>query len=266
MIQERPLLFSAPMVRAILEGRKTQTRRLLKPPPGAARAGHIHYRPGALDDPGMAWWWDGTHDRVGYSAPLPYQPGMRIWVRETWRYDDWTEDGQPWVGYAAGHGHRLCDPPEEWAERCGDTWAWLSRPENYARFGRAADPRWRSPIHMPRWASRLTLTITDVRVQRLRDISTAEAIAEGATSRPACYGFQGREKGWSMDWSRVGQLSRYASRPPGQRAPAPLTERDVALSAPQWAFVSYWNEIHGAGAWEANPWVVAITFERVAPP
>lgn len=120
--------------------------------------------------------------------------------------------------------------------------------------------RWRPSIHMPRWASRLTLTVTDVLVQRLQEISDADAIVEGASMRPACSGLLGRDPGWSMDWSRVGCMSRFASRPPGGPAKAPLAERDISLCDPQMAFASYWNDLHGHDAWYGNPWVAAISF------
>jgi len=108
---------------------------------------------------------------------------------------------------------------------------------------------------MPRWASRLTLIVIDVRVQRLQDISEADAEAEGATSRPKCHGFQGMYPGWSMDWSKVGERSDYATGGPG-----PLQERDISLGDARMAFANYWGSLNGPGAWEANPWVVALTF------
>lgn len=123
---------------------------------------------------------------------------------------------------------------------------------------------WKSPIHMPRWASLLTLEVTAVKVERLQDISEEDAKAEGATSRPNSSGFQGHYDGWSMDWSSVGTHSQYASGGPG-----PLTERDVSLGSPVHAFASYINELHGGprwnlkptNLWDQNPWIVAVTFK-----
>ena len=82
--------------------------------------------------------------------------------------------------------------------------------------------------------------------------------------RPACNGFQHRYPGWSMDWSKVGKPSHFATG--AQRGKkAPLTESDVSLSSAKWAFASLWNTINGPGAWDANPWVWVISFERVKP-
>jgi hypothetical protein len=119
---------------------------------------------------------------------------------------------------------------------------------------------WRPSIHMPRWASRLTLTVTGVRVQRLQEISEADARSEGASWRLGCSGFLGKDAGWSMDWSRVGEMSAFAHRKPGGPAKAPLTEKDISLPDARMAFASYWNSLHGPDAWDANPWVVALTF------
>lgn len=140
-MRERPILFSGPMVRAILEGRKTQTRRV-------AMVTRCGVRVPALGC-----------DPAPDAARCPYGvPGDRLWVRETW-YDNLTARS-----------------PEQRA----------SREEVYYRAdglpefeGEESEIRWRPSIHMPRWTSRLTLTITDVRVERLQDITEADAQAEG---------------------------------------------------------------------------------------
>lgn len=182
--KERPILFSAPMIRALLAGRKTQTRRLLDPLrhglPSDDRGGWT-YATGAGDWGGMS-----RKERGGTSSyPLPRCPygvaGDRLWVRETWQYADWTEDGYPFIRYAADDARRLCDNiPAEWADRVNDTWATLSDSSNVAIDQRAADRKWRLGIFLPRWASRLTLEVTDVRVERLQSISEEDAKAEGA--------------------------------------------------------------------------------------
>lgn len=137
---DRPIIFSAPMVRALMDGRKTQTRRIYKVPSGS----YVEH--------GGVW---AMTDGCAYGdAALPYTPGDRLWVREncaTWgdheaiyRADDAVE-----YGLAVSDG----------------------------KFG--AKWKARPSIHMPRWASRLTLTVTDVRVQRLADLTDEDAIAEG---------------------------------------------------------------------------------------
>ena len=199
---DRPIIFSAPMVQALLAGRKSQTRRVLKPQPNDRNTGGA-----ALTDQGWAWLngWDGS---IIGRASVPYAPGDRLYVREAacwvsgwgWRYradnDDLTEKRE------AGEGGR-----------------------------------WRPSIHMPRWASRLTLTVTDVRVQRLQDISEADAIAEGIQRLIGSKGPNYFTREISGKWSG-------------------------SFNAPTAAEVysDLWNSLHGPDAWDANPWVVALTF------
>ncbi len=159
-MKERPILFSAPMVRALLDGSKTQTRRIVKPQPEDS-------------------WVDDGH---GNPTQCPYgDPVDRLWVRETWQYWDWTEDGMPWIKYRADDSIKFFDStiPEEWAERVENIWAELSEDLNYLIDNAARDQKWRPSIFMPRWASRITLEITGVRVEPLRDISMQDAFAEG---------------------------------------------------------------------------------------
>jgi hypothetical protein len=236
-MSERPILFSAPMVRAILDGRKTQTRRVMKP------------QPSTVDDAGR--WYrmkSGGESLMTSAYPCPYgKPGDYLWVRETWCVHKSYDSLNAARVYGAMGGD---------VAYCVD---YLATPRQEDFWGRG-----RPSIHMPRWASRITLRITDIRVERLQDISEADAQAEGATMRPACNGFQRRYPGWSMDWSEVGQLSHYATGAK-RGVKAPLTEGDVSLHSPKWAFASLWNKINGPGAWEANPWVWAMAFERVKP-
>jgi hypothetical protein len=262
---DRPILFSAPMVRALLDGRKTQTRRVLKPQPysngfhfdGRDILCHNDWLPPSaiLMDRGkgknrytISDLEDGPEGITGVNV------GDRMWVRESWSpgYDS-DPDGEPSVTiiYRA-------DGAEEWRETSYDTAeTWESR---YGGDG-PDDPIIHSPIFMPRWASRLTLAITDVRVQRLQDISEEDAIAEGATSRLACSGFMSRDQGWSMDWSKLGTPSRYA------RDGGVVCASDIALGSAKSAFASFINGLHdpkwnhkGDGIFGANPWVAAYTF------
>jgi hypothetical protein len=162
-VKERPILFSGLMVRALLAGKKTQTRRIVKPQPVPFVA---------HDEPGPFVWFDRQfrglqqQGRVREAelaqliAPLcPYgAPGDRLWVRETWK---------PWPNTA---GAELRGPN-------GDGAIYK------ATWDKSGGHHWKPSIHMPRWASRLTLEITGVRVERVQDISEADAEAEGASER-----------------------------------------------------------------------------------
>ncbi|MCA3371639.1 MAG: hypothetical protein INF89_19310 [Roseomonas sp.] len=262
---ERPIPFKGEMVRAILDGRKTQTRRIMKVQPWPDALVTVeHYHPTVIDrygdmQPGKetfgAHWDDGE-----YGLKSPYgQPGDQLWVREAcWAESTFDGDG---VRYPADHVWRIIENTQEASE----AWCKLARYGGDAALDNQTNTGMRvPPIHMPRWASRITLRITDIRVERLQDISDADAQAEGATMRPACNGFQHRYPGWSMNWSKVGQLSHYATGAK-RGVKAPLTEGDVSLHSAKWAFANIWNKINGPDAWDENPWVWAISFERVKP-
>lgn len=164
---ERPILFSGPMVRAILEGRKTQTRRVVTSIAGKGRIRELH----RSDTPGydLAFrdscgrWNEMLFADVAKRSPFGV-PGDRLWVRETWcfahpEYHDQAE------------GVRRGDRPVR------DEMPWWC---HYAATDDDVDePKWSPSIHMPRWASRITLRVTSVRVERVQDISEEGAIAEG---------------------------------------------------------------------------------------
>lgn len=200
----KPILFSGPMVRAILEGRKTQTRRVVKPQPNRELA---PYPPEESTAP--YWNIGGFRTLPDASNPLqvPNPVGSEMWVRETWTQDGRgtpMPNGQDGVYYRA-------DMPE---------------PAPWKGF-------WKPSIFMPRWASRITLKVTDVRVQRLQDISKEDAIAEGIMEIRD-------EDGLSYSFGNGRTTS--ARR----------------------AYHVLWNSINGDRAWDLNPWVWAYTFERVS--
>lgn len=244
---DRPILFSAPMVRALLAGTKTQTRRPLsrswpvlgtrwthKSAPwegldfsravartrntmAVALCGDDAWPDPHLDVPFLhpddaargALWQD---DELWYRVRPPFEVGDRLWVKETWRTHRSWDDHKPVDIIPASR-----------------IWYEADDRDNCDQHGKV-----RVSIHMPRWASRLTLTVTDVRVERLQDISEADAIAEGCTplSHPA-----GRS---DLLWHHIA--------PDQWQAPT------------RW-YRKLWDSINGPGAWDANPWVVAVSFD-----
>ena len=187
-MKERPILFSAPMVRALLAGTKTQTRRIVK----ARDLEWMDVHQG-LREPDNA-------ERCPYG-----QPGDRLWVRETFaRIDGQT---RPWIetDYQATYTH---------GDRLGDTLG--------------IKKRWTPSIHMPRHASRITLEVTGVRVERLQDISAADARAEGCPDKPV----DGAE------------------------------QASIDLLAKLW-YHDLWEQINGLDSWAANPWVWVIEFKAI---
>jgi len=230
-MSERPILFSAPMVRAILDGRKTQTRRVV------TVGDVVEERDDGTPWPYFTTWTHGDDGSPWASCPYG-APGDRLWVRETWRYADWTEDGLPWIRYAADDARRLCERvTPEWAARVADIWAELSSAENVAVDGRATDRKWRPSIFLPRWASRITLAVTAVRVERLQAISEADAIAEGIAARcdHGCSSLCGCT-------SCVGEGCQTAAA----------------------QYSALWDTINGDRApWASNPWVWVVEFPRV---
>lgn len=232
-MSDKPMIFSAPMIRALLAGTKTQTRRVLKPQP---RGDVIQYSWTAED---------GAYfmDQDWKASRLRIWAGDRLWVRETWarnwnQLSDISMD-RSFVYRASG------DKPA---------------------MDNGSELPWRSTIRMPRALSRLTLTVTDVRVQRLQDISEADAIAEGI--------YRVDPTPEDHDWWRK-YCVEYGGDPEAPMSPvwmAPGTRRGWGMSkeernkeewgpTPQFAYRCLWNAIHGPAAWDENPWVCAISFE-----
>jgi hypothetical protein len=212
----RPILFSAPMVRALLAGRKTQTRRPVK----ATKDRNIGCALAPSEIAGEVNHGDYTHSRYG-------APGDLLWVRETFSGPHCMEASE---GCAAA-------PPSKWG-RSSRIWYWAD--------GNPQDGDWTRPrpsIHMPRWASRLTLRITDARIERLQDISEKDAIAEGVEG---AFVEDGRY------WRNYGLSDEEAACSP-------------MLNFPTESFRTLWESINGKGSWGANPWVWVLTFDRATP-
>lgn len=207
-MKERPIIFDAESVRAILDGTKTQTRRVVR---DQSRAVFV---------------------------PCPYgAPGDRMWVREAWRLWGWDEDfSGASIGYKDAQC-KWCDFPDgdyerwlDWLIEESDKFealpgvAWDEDEERYDIADKSVIP-WRSPIHMPRWASRITLEVTGVRVERLQMISEDDARAEGVD-------------GDSHPGTHVGRCrGNFARR---------------------------WDDINAKRGypWSSNPWVWVVTFKR----
>ena len=228
-MKARPIIFSSTMVRALLEGRKGQTRRVAKLPREsslgewqASMLGGLGVRTSkGVEIPEHPVLW---HTRTGKVVGCPYgKPGDLLWVRETITTRDRHEDGLRY------------DEPFYRADM--DSYGLCFVTDEGARY--VEDLRWTPAIHMPRWASRLTLRITDVRVQRLLEISEADAQAEGV-EKPV------NEPAISAALMRAfGPDSAIKFEPYGS------------------AFAQLWDSINGPGSSDANPWVWAITFDPI---
>jgi hypothetical protein len=212
-MKERPILFSATMVQAILASRKTQTRRIIKPQP-------VHVVPfvsfgDGIEKPTGEFGLCMKSDRViEKHVRCPYgQRGDRLWVKETWNifhrqwdeYNQQEELGAPFRSIPKQMPKNgILDYAADWSGGSG----------------------YRPSIHMPRWASRITLEVVSVRVERLQQISVIGATAEGVTYE-------------------------VSQRPIGPHHPAIL------------AYQELWERINGKGSWAANPWVWVVEFKHI---
>lgn len=228
--KERPIIFSGPMVRAILDGCKTQTRRIVKVR-GLDFMGAGGDKGEDWNDP-LCWGWEDQNNPCHFavlsrepedgdwSIRCPYgSPGDRLWVRETWALllcdedslDDWgalIPDEHPQLGWQVQY-------------RAGHPW------ENDSIDDRGF--RWRSPRFMPRWASRITLEVVNVRVERLQSISYSDCLAEGIPPVPV-----------------------YDDG----------ADPETILAAIRGVYREAWESINGKDSWDANPWVWVIEFRR----
>ncbi|MDW9634536.1 hypothetical protein GYB73_00805 [Sinorhizobium meliloti] len=219
---DRSILFSGPMVRALLDGRKTQTRRLCKDqPPAGVTIIRKTIRPFGKE-PYHAFERRTKFGNFGGEVPVKISRGDRLWVKETHaRVGDNGDD------------HMACpDLTRLVYYRADDVQPELSR--------------WRPSIFMRRQDSRLTLIVTDVRVERLQDISEADAIAEGIIR------FRGLDYDGTPDAGPPAECTFYNFRQPVEANDGHYTARA--------AYMRLWDEINGPGAWDANPWVAAYTF------
>ncbi|MJQ01232.1 hypothetical protein DN101_22480 [Salmonella enterica subsp. enterica] len=210
-MKERGMIFNAEMVRAILDSRKTQTRRPVKPQPELTERSGFSWN-GVVFGSGSD---DRETNRNFAHVKCPFgKPGDRIWVRETW-----AEAGASAPDlklYRANYPAHV--------------------PTHYENVPPAEDVRWTPSIHMPRWASRITLEIIDVRVERLHSISERDALREGLFQLPAS--------------------GRYCLQPGMQYF-------GMASHNAKEVYSWLWASIYGEESWAANPWVWVIEFKRV---
>jgi hypothetical protein len=240
-MKERPIPFNGPMVQAVLAGTKTMTR----------RAKALEYFSQPENDPD-GWWCARVTDGVAYmvykqspherAVQCPYgQPGDRLWVREPWRStaDLDKYSGSQIADLCLDAGYSVPWAPIQYdADGARRDWKHTGTPPH---DGPPQPGRYRHARFMPRWASRITLEVTRVRVERLQAISYMDALAEGAFDAAAFVGQECTDTGESAD-----ELARR-------------------LQWPQRAFRALWEQINGAGAWDTNPWVWVVEFRRPPP-
>lgn len=227
---EYGLAFSGEMVRAILAGSKTVTRRLVKLPTGLARLGGDLDRawPGKIMGvtPGLRVpCQDGTIQRLRNPWGFPHAVPTRLWVREAWNAERRYDDRRP-------------------SELPANAAIWYAA-DNWIPPGAGKIGRYRHARFMPRRASRLLREIVDVRAERLQDITEAEAIAEGAI--------------WT-DWG----VYPYGDKLPGWSMGAATSHKDCLHTARS-AFANLWTRLYGVESWDASPWVWRVEFRRVEP-
>ena len=220
--KERPIIFSTPMVQAVLEDRKTQTRRIVKPQPG--------------DD---AWWCAPPYlstldlrdpqDRAGAVAVCPYgRKGGRLYVREAWRAHERPEDLVDGILFRADDAFVPIENTREAAEAWGAV---------YRRTPCGRKPAWRPSIHMPKWATRLWLELTEVRIERLSEMRADDIVAEGVDVPDVDYSVADDPR--ALEW-----------------------ERDCHARG---LFQQLWDGLNAKRgyAWATNPWVWVLTFRRI---
>lgn len=242
-MKERPIIFDAESVRAILAARKTMTRRVIKRVPSwALRGGYSFFTPkGSLS-------FRGAEGQESFITSRYGVKGDRLWVRETWRVGAWDENTSCIAvdygadGYARPEFLQVPDTLEGeelferlWIQSSDDALAAGNKPDGNGahHWKRGESPcRWRSPLFMPRWASRITLEVTDVRAERVQDISEGDCRAEG------------------LRWDDIKNI-RFC--------------RDGLASTWRTAFLERWDALNAKRGhpWDSNPWVWVVTFRKL---
>ncbi|MGE4465841.1 hypothetical protein [Sphaerochaeta sp.] len=243
-MKERPIIMGAESVRAILEGRKTQTRRVIDP---------HKYNIGGWDMPvsksdieaGYPVYQDNNGDFHSVVERCPYgKVGDRLWVRETWKPGAWRSDGRVAIDYQASPelahtpwiftGNKIKQFIFRWLEEVIESGLEPNSEGRYEWKAGMSPLKWKSPIFMPRWASRITLEITDIRVDRVQDITEDDALAEGCSNRGVKF------------LNTLVYPPKYES--------VPIAE-----------YYTLWDKLNAKRGypWEKNPWVWVLTFKVV---
>ena len=222
---DKPIIFSAPMIRALLDGSKTQTRRVVKPQPPAHVIDFSTFHNPKGEGLAHFGFDPVKRELQDWFAVCPYgQPGDRLWVREAFMHT-----------------------PAEYEPMMSMTVP-LVRAETSYRADFAGDSTglgWKPSIHMPRNLSRITLEVVSVRVERLQDISEDDAMAEGIHKYP----HQWRDCEYPLP-----DIAYEA-------APGSAMRHSSSVAA----YRDLWEQINGLGSWEANPWVWVVEFRKVTP-
>lgn len=200
------------MVRTLLAGSKTQTRRVVKPQPLGGVPTLLQH---LLELGHQRWATDEPDEEQVWKCPYG-QPGDRLWVREAHALENRYRN--VWCSYRADDARFIVPAPQ---------------------LVDVVRPGWRPSIHMPRWASRISLEVTGVRIERLQDISTSDAWAEGIPDAPPPGVYVERVDEW-VRWSD-----------------------GVMREDPKAAYRQLWDSINGPGAWDSNPFVWCVSFRRI---
>jgi hypothetical protein len=264
MKKEIPILFSTPMVQAILEGRKTQTRRIMKPQPvvGENEWKWVGTRPKAKRASGAISAWGpnvSPSDCFVLAGSCPCgRPGDLLWVRETWRPINWDADeGTVNVEYKDRFTHEvemfahdlskvddfITKLADKMDKKCEPT---VNEEEEYFSYTKEQIDKfmpWKPSIHMPKAAARIWLEVVSVKVERLQDISRDDSIAEGVSHFN--HGYGGSPQGvWYNDYEHGGGHTM----------------------GPYQSFRGLWKTINGPESWKANPWVWVVEFRKIEKP
>lgn len=246
-MKERPILFSVPMVRAILDGKKTQTRRVIKQQPSGGKI----FPPNDFDRPDHWYFRDAYYaceeNDIGNYVKCPYgKPGDRLWVREAWALGA-DRQGEGKFFYQSTDEANVVKTEMSSGVVCLGG-------RNKDKIGHLK--RWRPAIHMPRHLCRIILEIADIRVEKLQSITEEDAVTEGArewAQNPDVNGLEDKPRAYDNrqnDWCRHSRIA----------------DPNTPVATSRGAFAALWESINGdkpGASWKDNPYVWVISFRRI---